>query len=79
MTEKQIKTLVKTYDELSKSFAHVVIIVSEKETLSNNIIPDPNLYWSGGYVGARYLIHDATDKISRRKFNSVTPKVKNEK
>ncbi len=83
MTEKQIKTLVKVYDELSKSFAHLVIIVSEKETLASDILPDPNLFWSGGYVGARYIIHDAVDKIARRKFNSVSPnqllRKKNEK
>ena len=73
MTTRQIRSLIRVYDELVKMFPHFVIIVSEKETLGNDIQPDPNLFWHGGYVNARYLIHDAADKISRRKFNKVAP------
>ena len=79
MTDKQKKILIESYNKLANVFPHLVIIVSEKETLGNEIQPDPNLFWSGGYVNARYLIHDATDKINRRKFNKVTPERKNEK
>lgn len=74
MTEKQKAALVRAYEELSHNFSHLVIIVSEKELTTDTILPDPNLFWNGGYVYARYLIHDAADKIARRKFTHVSPK-----
>ena len=73
MTKIQKNVLIKVYNELKDTFPHIVIIVSEKEQLDNSILPDPSLFWHGGYVAARYLISDAVDKISRRKFNRISP------
>mgnify|MGYP001607908943 FL=1 len=74
MTKDQLHALVTSYDALEESFPHIVIIVSEKEATGDEILPDPSLFWAGGYASAKHLIHDAADKILRRKFSQVSPK-----
>lgn len=73
MTEKQVKALVKIYNEMAIIFDHFVIITADKERDHGEILPDPNLFWYGGYVNAKYMIDDAAGKIDRRKFRQVSP------
>ena len=74
MTKGQIEVLIKVYESLSRNFDHFVIIVSDKEKNINEILPDPSLFWAGGYLVAKHIINDAVEKINRRKFHHVTPK-----
>ncbi len=73
MTDRQVKELARIYRELQTLFDHYVIIVADKERNNNEILPDPNLFWYGGYVNAKHMINDAVDKIDRRKFRQVSP------
>ena len=73
MTEKQTQGLIKIYKELQSLFDHFVVIVADKEKNNNEILPDPNLFWYGGYVNAKHLVDDAAEKIDRRKFRQVSP------
>ena len=72
--DRKLRTLVEVYELLEKHFDHFVIIVSDKEKVGNDILPDPLLFWMGGHIVAKHLIQDAREKILRRKLNRCSPK-----
>ena len=72
--DSKLRALVEVYEKLEKHFDHFVVITADKEKIGDDILPDPNLFWSGGHVMAKHLIQDAREKILRRKLNRSSPK-----
>lgn len=80
MTEAQQEALADAFLKLEAEFAHVMIVVLDKERPGEFVQPDEEVVWSGGWIGAMILVVQAGKKIEYRKHlqrcpPNVTPEV----